>query len=90
MDESMTPESIERFEKKFCIKSSFFCRDTQRKKMYGGSDSHMGIFTGLTGTKLYVKNLKEKIKTTKISELTLKLSSMGIALLLVDITIQKK
>ncbi|HOV09122.1 MAG: GDP-mannose-dependent alpha-mannosyltransferase [Spirochaetes bacterium ADurb.Bin218] len=70
--ESMTPESIERFEKKFCIKSSFFCRDTQRKKMYGGSDSHMGIFTGLTGTKLYVKNLKEKIKTTKISELTLK------------------
>ncbi|HPJ36091.1 MAG TPA: glycosyltransferase [Spirochaetota bacterium] len=67
--ESMGPNNIERNEKKFGLRASEFCRHPYRREMFGGSDSHMGIFTGLTGTRLYVKNLEEKIKAESRSSL---------------------
>jgi hypothetical protein len=39
--------------------------------MFGGSDSHMGIFAGLTGTKLYVNRLEDRLKNVKRSHLAL-------------------
>lgn len=69
--ESMTRGSIEKYEKKFDIKASDYCRNPYTRRGYGGSDSHMGIFTGLTGTRLYVKNLHKKIKDKPASLLAL-------------------
>jgi len=70
--ESMTEETLRKYEKKFKISGSDFCSSPYRKSMYGGSDSHMGIFAGLSGTKLFVKNLKDELKNAKRSELALK------------------
>ena len=69
--ESMGSNTIERYEKKFGIKAADFCRNPYRRCMYGGSDSHMGIFTGLTGTRLYVRKLKERLETETRSALAL-------------------
>ena len=70
--ESMTEETLKKYEKKFKINGSDFCSSPYRKSMYGGSDSHMGIFAGLSGTKLFVKNLSDELKTSSRSELALK------------------
>ncbi len=69
--ESMTEENIRKYEKKFQIQESDFCRNRYKKSMFGGSDSHMGIFAGMTGTKLYVKNLESELVKRKRSELAL-------------------
>ena len=39
--------------------------------MAGGSDSHMGIFAGQTGTRLYVPDLEEKLKIISRSKIAL-------------------
>lgn len=69
--ESMGSNTLEKYEKKFGIKSADYCRNPYRRAMYGGSDSHMGIFTGLTGTRLYVKKLKDRLKNESRSSLAL-------------------
>lgn len=69
--ESMGSNTLERYEKKFGIKASDYCRNNYRRGMYGGSDSHMGIFTGLTGTRLYVDRLSQRLKDTPRSALAL-------------------
>ncbi|MDD4821830.1 MAG: glycosyltransferase [Bacteroidales bacterium] len=48
-----------------------YCADPYRKSFSGGSDSHMGIFAGLTGTYLYVPNLEERLKTESSASLAL-------------------
>jgi len=45
--------------------------------MSGGSDSHMGIFAGLTGSQLHVKDLANRLKTEKISDLALEAIRKG-------------
>ncbi len=70
--ESMGSNTLEKYEKKFGIKAADYCRNPYRREMFGGSDSHMGIFAGLTGTRLYVKNLSEKLKNESRSSLALK------------------
>lgn len=67
--ESMGSNALEKNEKKFGIKAADYCRNPYRRAMYGGSDSHMGIFTGLTGTRLYVKKLKDRLKNQSRSSL---------------------
>jgi len=69
--ESMGSNTLEKYEKKFEIKASDYCRNPHRRGMFGGSDSHMGIFTGLTGTRLYVNKLEEKLKNRSRSSLAL-------------------
>lgn len=69
--ESMGENTIEKNEKKFGIKASDFCRAPYSRRMYGGSDSHMGIFTGLTGTRLYVNDLQNRLKSGSRSSLAL-------------------
>ncbi len=75
--ERLTPESIEGYAKQFGIPADRYCRDPYRKAMAGGSDSHMGIFAGLTGTRLIVPNLAERLKTQSRSSIALDAIRMG-------------
>jgi len=70
--ETMGSNTLEKYEKKFGIKALDYCRDPYRRGMFGGSDSHMGIFTGLTGTRLYVNGLSGKLKNESRSSLAMK------------------
>jgi hypothetical protein len=45
--------------------------------MSGGSDCHTGLFAGMTGTYLYVPDLKERLTTSSRSELALEAIRKG-------------
>jgi len=62
---------IDQYANRFGIDPLQFCSDPYRKIMSGGSDCHMGIFAGMTGTHLYVPDLKERLKTESRSQLAL-------------------
>ena len=64
-------EMIETYSKKFGIDPSVYCTDIYRKSLTGGSDSHTGIFAGLTGSYLYLPDLKKRLKSTLKSGLVL-------------------
>lgn len=67
--ETLDPEKIDGFSKKFGIKPERFCVDPYRKSLSGGSDCHTGVFAGLTYTLLHAPELKLGVK--KRSELAL-------------------
>ncbi len=69
--ESLIPAKINELADQFNINPSKYCRHPYLKSMSGGSDSHMGIFTGLTGSYLHVKNLTQRLQTQKASDLAL-------------------
>ncbi len=69
--EKLTPEKIEEYAEQTGIDPKKYCRDPYKKHMSGGSDSHLGIFSGLTGTYLHVPDLENRLKTTKKAELAL-------------------
>ncbi len=69
--ESLTPEKIDELAAKTGIDPKKYCRNPYLKVMSGGSDGHMGIFVGLTGTRLHVPDLQRRIFDTSISELAL-------------------
>lgn len=69
--ETITPEQIDADAERFNIDISLYCKNRYRKSFSGGSDSHMGIFSGQTGTYLHIPNLKERLKTEKPSALAL-------------------
>jgi glycosyltransferase involved in cell wall biosynthesis len=69
--QSLTEEKIDKLSEQFEIAPGRYCRDPYKKSMSGGSDSHMGIFSGLTGSRLYVPDLEEKRKITPLSVLAL-------------------
>ncbi|MDP2724305.1 MAG: glycosyltransferase [Bacteroidales bacterium] len=75
--ESLTPAVLESNSYLSGIKPTDFCRHSYRKTMTGGSDSHMGIFTGLSGTYLHVPDLEERKKSTPVSELALEAIKKG-------------
>ncbi|MBU2871834.1 glycosyltransferase [Colwellia sp. E2M01] len=49
----------------------------QDKILTGGSDDHTGIFAGQCGSKLYVENLQERLKTQSASSLALEAIKKG-------------
>lgn len=69
--DQLTPDQINKDAKRFDIDLKLYCKDIYKKSFSGGSDSHMGIFAGQTGTYLHVPNLQERLKTEKPSELAL-------------------
>jgi len=69
--ENLTEEKLDSFSKKAGIAPDLYCRDPFKKSMSGGSDSHMGIFSGQTGSELYIPNLQEKLKNISRSQLAL-------------------
>ncbi|MCL2100085.1 MAG: glycosyltransferase [Fibromonadales bacterium] len=75
--EQMTPEMIDQYAKEFDINPLDYCTDPYRKFMSGGSDCHMGIFAGATGSYLHVPNLAERLKTEPKSQLALEAIQNG-------------
>ena len=75
--EQSTRENIDKYAAKFGINPSNFCSDPYRKTMSGGSDCHMGIFAGMTGTYLYVPQLEQRLKNESRSQLALEAIRQG-------------
>ncbi|MCX6248648.1 MAG: glycosyltransferase [Bacteroidetes bacterium] len=69
--ESITPEMIDTLASETGIDPLKYCRNPYKKSMSGGSDSHMGIFSGMTGTYLYIPELRKRLETSTRSELAL-------------------
>jgi len=69
--ESTTAEKIDSSAKKFGISPYKYCRNPYKKTLTGGSDSHMGIFSGLCGSYLYVPDLQQRLQTERVSGLAL-------------------
>lgn len=70
-------EKIDRLSKKFEINPGNYCVDPLRKSFSGGSDSHMGIFAGLTGTELYMPDLGKRAEKESMSDLALEAIRSG-------------
>lgn len=69
--EGLTPDKLDQLATETGINPANFCKDPYRKAMSGGSDSHMGIFSGQTGTRLYVPDLQRQLRLLSRSELAL-------------------
>jgi len=70
--QGLTAEKIYRYAKKHDLDPVDFGVDPGRPKILtGGSDDHMGIFAGECGSYLCIPDLKERLKTSKPSELAL-------------------
>ncbi len=69
--DTLTEEKINEISKQTGIDPMQYCRDPYRKFLSGGSDSHMGIFSGLTGTRLLVPDLESKRLTCSTADLAL-------------------
>ncbi len=69
--DTLDEEKLRRLSKKHGIKPDRFCKNPFKKTMAGGSDSHMGIFSGLTGSRLYIPDLQQRLQHAKKSELVL-------------------
>ena len=54
--EKLTPEYLESLAKKHGISTGTFCQDPYLKAACGGSDDHMGIYAGGTGTWVQIPN----------------------------------
>jgi glycosyltransferase involved in cell wall biosynthesis len=75
--ESLTPDIINDYAERFRINLSLYCKDPYKKSFSGGSDSHMGIFSGMTGSWLYIPDLHKRRKKEKLSELALEAIRKG-------------
>ena len=75
--DTVTPDKIEQLSAQFGIDPHKYCRDPYKKSLSGGSDSHMGFFSGLTGTYLYILDLKDRLKTESKSQLALEAIRQG-------------
>ncbi len=64
--EGMNPERIEAMAKRTGLSADTFCKNPYRKLAAGGSDCHMGIFAGATGTLLHVPNLSNKTEAKSV------------------------
>jgi len=69
--EGLTSDKLNQLAKDTGTNPRDFCKDPYRKVMSGGSDSHMGIFSGQTGTRLYVPDLQQQLHRASRSSLAL-------------------
>jgi glycosyltransferase involved in cell wall biosynthesis len=75
--ESITAEDIDKWSVKFGINPYDYCSNPYKKSFTGGSDSHMGIFAGQTGTYLHIPDLKQRRKKEPLSQLALEAIKKG-------------
>jgi glycosyltransferase involved in cell wall biosynthesis len=75
--DTLKRDNIDALAKKFKIPPDRYCKNPYKKSMAGGSDSHMGIFTGLTGTRLHIEDLSEKLNIMSRSKLALEAIKAG-------------
>lgn len=64
-------ETIDKFASAHNINPEDYCRNIYKKSMSGGSDSHIGLFAGQTGTYLKIANLAERKNKETMSVLAL-------------------
>lgn len=69
--ETLTKENIDTYANKFGINPLQYCKNPYQKSFSGGSDSHIGLFAGLTGTYLHVPDLETKLTKFSKTELAL-------------------
>lgn len=69
--ESMDDEKLRQWSKKHGLDPVEFCAHPFKKSITGGSDDHMGVFAGSTGTLLQIPNLAERLKSERPSALAL-------------------
>ena len=75
--EDLMIEKIDNLATKHKIDLKKYCKDPYMKSISGGSDSHIGLFAGQTGTYLHVPKLGERLKTHHASELALEAIKAG-------------
>lgn len=76
--QSLTAEKIRSYAHKHDLDPADFAVDPELPKVLtGGSDDHMGIFAGQSGSRLYIPNLKERLKSQNPSELALEALKKG-------------
>ncbi|MBN1116826.1 MAG: glycosyltransferase [Bacteroidales bacterium] len=75
--EQITPEDIDKYALEYDVDLSLYSDNPYKKSISGGSDSHMGIFTGQTGTLLHIPGLKERLAQEKVSDLALEAIQKG-------------
>ena len=69
---SLDRERVEGYARKHGLDPAEFCADPWTKAITGGSDDHIGVLAGLTGTALHVDRLEQSLATgAKPSELAL-------------------
>ena len=69
--EQVNDEMIDCFAKEFDVDPARYCVNPYQKTLSGGSDCHMGIFAGMTGSYLYIPDLQNRLKTETKSKLAL-------------------
>ncbi|MBN2530834.1 MAG: glycosyltransferase [Deltaproteobacteria bacterium] len=74
---SLTEEKIDALAKKHSIDITHFSDRPYQKGMTGGSDCHMGMFAGATGTTFHVPHLQRMLRTHTRSELALNALQKG-------------
>ena len=72
-----TQEEVDKYASQFGIDPINFCSNPYRKSLSGGSDCHMGIFAGMTGTYLHVPDLEQRLKNESRSQLALEAIRLG-------------
>lgn len=70
-------EKLDDIARRTGIPRDMFCQDPLRKRLCGGSDDHMGIFAGTSGTLLRVPGLVARLRTSRRSELALEALRTG-------------
>ncbi len=75
--ETITPRAIDENAAKYNIDPLIYCKNPYRKVYTGGSDSHMGLFLGLTGSWLHVPDLKQRLLKNTKTELALEAIRAG-------------
>ena len=76
--ETLTPAKVRHFADKHGLDPAEFGVDPAKPKVVtGGSDDHMGIFAGTSGSRLYVPDLANRLKTEKVSALALEALRAG-------------
>ncbi len=75
--EHLTPKVIVEYALKHKVDVLKYSNNPYQKSMSGGSDSHIGLFAGQTGTYLHIPNLSERLKHNTPSELALEALRAG-------------
>ena len=75
--DGVTPDKIAQLSVQFGINPERYCRNPYKKSLSGGSDSHMGFFSGSTGTYLYIPGLRQRLETESKSLLALEAIRRG-------------
>lgn len=76
--QSLTAEKIHHYAARHKLNPADFGVDPEQPKILtGGSDDHMGIFAGESGSYLYVPDLQQRLQTAPASELALEALRAG-------------